>query len=99
MIVFIRSAAIAPGKTRDALTFGHQIAKYLGDKHGLKIEVLMPVGGNPNRIAWRAQYASLGEMEAMTTTLLGEAEYQELVASNAANLLPGSAHDDIWRTV
>jgi len=59
MITFVRSALIAPGKTGDAIAFANQVAKHIKDKHGTALEMLMPIGGNPNRIAWHARYESL----------------------------------------
>ena len=47
MISIMRTAAIAPGKTGDAIAFAHQIAKHLKEKYGVTVELLMPVGGNP----------------------------------------------------
>ena len=99
MISFFRTASIAPGKAGDAIAYAHKIAKYIEEKHGLKIGVLMPVGGNPYRIGWHAMYPGLAEMEAMTAKLMADPEYMALVAGNAPNMLPGSVLDDIWRTI
>jgi hypothetical protein len=44
MIVITRTASIAPGKTGEAVLFGHQIAKYIKEAHGVSLEVLMPIG-------------------------------------------------------
>jgi hypothetical protein len=63
MISFTRSASIAPGKTREAMAFAVQIAKLVKDKYGITIEIRLPVGGNPNRIAWHARYESLAEWD------------------------------------
>jgi hypothetical protein len=41
-----------PGKTGEAVAFGHQVAKYFKDKYATPLEVLLPIGGNPARIAW-----------------------------------------------
>jgi hypothetical protein len=50
MITITRTASIAPGKSGNAVAFGHQIAKYLKEKYGATLEVLMPIGGSPLRI-------------------------------------------------
>jgi hypothetical protein len=60
MVTVIRTGAIAPGKTAEALTFAHQISKHIKEKHGIAIELLLPVGGNPGRIAFKSNYAGLG---------------------------------------
>jgi hypothetical protein len=99
MITFIRSASIAPGKTGDAIAFAHQIGKHIKEKYGITVELLMPVGGNPNRIAWHAHYESLAQLEALAAKLLADTEYMGTIAKNSATWLPGSVHDEIWRTI
>ena len=54
MVTVVRTGAIAPGKTAEALTFAHQISKLIKEKHGVTIELLVPVGGNPGRIAFKS---------------------------------------------
>jgi hypothetical protein len=95
----MRTAAIAPGKWDDALAFANQIAKYVKEKYGRTVEVLMPVGGDPARIAWLSNYESLAQFEAATAKLLADPDYMGMVAKNIAAFLPGSINDDIWRTI
>jgi hypothetical protein len=99
MITFTRTASIAPGKTADAVAFGHEVAKYIKEKHGTTLEVLMPIGGNPARIAWHTKYESLGQWETLTAKLLADKTYMEIVSKHAATFLPGSVCDHIWRTI
>ncbi len=53
MITHLRSAAIAPGKTGEAIAYAQSIAKLVKEKYRTAVEILMPIGGNPARIAWR----------------------------------------------
>jgi hypothetical protein len=99
MIVITRTASIAPGKTGEAVLFGHQIAKYIKEAHGVSLEVLMPIGGNPARIAWHARYDSLAQWETLTAKLLADTSYMELVSKHASTFLPASVNDHIWRTM
>jgi hypothetical protein len=98
MITIIRSAAIAPGKTGDAIAFAKTIAKYIEEKYGKKLQLLMPIGGNPYRIAWLGHYENLAEWETLTTRATTDAEYMALIVNNAPTFLPGSVHDEIWRS-
>jgi len=98
MITITRTASIAPGKTGDAMVFGHQVAKYIKDKHGTTLEVLMPIGGNPARIAWFTRYESLGQWETLTTKLMADNDYMGLVSKHSHLFLAGSVKDHIWRT-
>jgi hypothetical protein len=99
MVTVIRSAVIVPGKTGEALAFAHQIAKLITDKHGVKIDLLLPVGGNPSRIAWKSHYEGLGEWEAFGNKLLADAEYIAALATTSSIFVPGSLNDDIWRSI
>ncbi len=99
MITVTRIASIAPGKTGDALAFAQHIAKYIKQNHGTTLEVLMPIGGNPSRIAWLARYDSLAQWEGLTGALMADQGYLETLAKNSATFLPGSVHDEIWRSI
>jgi hypothetical protein len=77
MIFFSRTASIAPGKASDAIAFGHLIAKYIKETYGTTLEVLVPIGGDPNRIAWHARYDSIAEWDAVTSKLLTDKLYVE----------------------
>jgi len=99
MIRFVRTASIAPGKAGDAMVFAKQVSEYLDKQHGLKLEVMVPVGGNPFRIGWRAEYPSLAAMEQMDGKLMADPKYLELVARGGQYFNPGSVNDAIWRTV
>ncbi len=99
MIAITRTASIAPGKTSSAIAFGHQVAKYIKDKHGVTLEVLMPIGGNPARIAWHTRYESLAQWEALTAKLVADKAYMELTAKHSDTFLAGSVRDSFWRTI
>ena len=99
MIRFVRTASAAPGKLGDAVAFARQITDYIGKHFGVKLEVMMPVGGNPNRVAWRAEYANLAALEEFTVKSMADPRYLELVKSGAANFVPASVNDSIWRTI
>lgn len=99
MITFVRTATIAPGKVAEALAFAHQIAKLVEKISGLKVGVSMPVSGNPFRIAWVAAEPDLASVEANMNKLLSNPEYMKLSESGSSLFLPGSAHDEMWRSV
>ena len=97
MIAFYRSACIAPGKFGSAMTFAREIAAYIKDKHGLDLQIGIPIGGNPQRVGWSARYESLAALEASQTKLLADQKYMDMVARGGDNFIAGSIHDDIWR--
>jgi hypothetical protein len=99
MVTFTRSALIAPGKTREAMAFANQMVKLIKDKYDTKLEILVPIGGNPNRISWYARYETLAQWEALASKLFSDMDYMDAVARNSATFLPGSVNDDLWRTL
>jgi ketopantoate hydroxymethyltransferase len=99
MVRFVRVSSVMPGKFVDALAFAKQIAEYVQKNAGTRIDVMLPVGGNPQRIAWRAEYENLGAMEATQAKLLADPQYLEIVARGGPIFIPGSTNDSIWRTV
>jgi hypothetical protein len=98
MITFVRTSSIAPGKVGVAIAFAHEIAKLVEKITGSKVGVSIPVGGNPFRIAWVVAQPDLASVEADLSKLLSNAEYMKLVESAASYFLPGSAHDEMWRS-
>ncbi len=39
------------------------------------------------------------EFESAMTQLIADSDWQKLVAGNAANIIPGSVHDEVWRSL
>ena len=99
MITFHRSATYLPGKLPGAVTFAKQVAAHAKDVTGIAVSVSMPVGGNPMRIGWAASYDSLGAMEAAMSKLLADPAYLELISKAGEIFIPGTTHDEIWRTM
>jgi len=99
MVVFSRGASIAPGKTASAIGFAHEISAYLKTTCGIELEVLMPIGGNPNRIGWSTRYKDLAAMGATTAKMTADPKYWKMVNKGTDNFMPGSIRDAMWRTV
>ena len=99
MIRFVRTATIAPGKLGDALAFAKQVTEYIAKNYGQKLEVMMPVGGNPIRIAWRTEYANLGALEEFMAKTMSDPKYAELLKTGGMNFVAGSLNDSIWKTL
>lgn len=98
MIVFTRVATIAAGKTGAAVAFAHEIAGYMKKAYKVELEVMMPVGGNPQRVAWVTRYKDLAALDAVSSKLLADKKYWEVVGKAAELFMAGSMHDSIWRT-
>jgi hypothetical protein len=99
MIHFTRTSSIAPGKVADALAFAGEVIEYLGSAYGQKMQLMVPVGGNPHRLCWYTSYESLGEMEKFQARTMGDAKYLSILGKASTIFIPGSAHDDIWRSL
>jgi len=99
MITFYRTVAIAPGKLNGGLAFAREIVAYVKNKTGKDVKIAMPIGGNPNRIGWTAQYENLAAYEEVMTKLFNDSKYQEIIAKAAENWVPGSVKDELWRNL
>ena len=99
MIHFTRTSSSAPGKVADALAFAGEMTEYLGSAYGQKMQLMMPVGGNPHRLCWYSSYESLGEMEKFQARTMSDTKYLTLLGKAANIFIAGSAHDDIWRSI
>ncbi|AVO42860.1 hypothetical protein [Simplicispira suum] len=99
MIAFVRVASVKPGKQVAAMAFAKEIAGFLKSSHHLDVEVLRPVGGNPQRIAWSTRYADMAAMEALSAKMTSDPKYWELVNGAADCFIAGSMHDGIWQTL
>jgi hypothetical protein len=99
MITYVRTANVAPGKTVEALAFAHEIAKLVEKVASVKVGVSVPVGGNPFRIAWVTSQPDLASVEAAWAKLMASADYMKISEGGAEYFLPGSAHDEMWRSV
>jgi hypothetical protein len=56
MVVFQRTADIAPGKLKEAMAFAFQTAAKASELVGAKGEVLVPYAGNPHEL-WLVEEA------------------------------------------
>ena len=99
MIAFVRVASVKPGKTGAAMMFAKEVAAYIKANHHIDLEILRPIGGNPQRVAWSTRYADMAAMQAFTNKLLADAKYWELVNGAADCFIAGSMYDAIWQTV
>jgi hypothetical protein len=99
MIRFVRTSSVAPGKLGSAISFAKQITEYIAKQFDVKMQVMLPVGGNPHRIAWRSEFVSLGAMDEFQSRLLADPKYMEMLSKGSDNFIAGSINDDIWRTL
>ena len=99
MITLTRSATIAPGMLSPAMAFANEIGKQFTATTGIDLKIAVPVGGNPSRIAWIANYENLAQFEAAGLKLLADQKYLELTKKAVGILVPNTLHDEIWRTL
>ena len=98
MITLTRSATVMPGMLAPAMAFANEISKQVTATTGTDLKIAVPVGGNPSRIAWIANYENLAQYESAGLKLLADEKYLELTKKAAGILVPNTLHDEIWRT-
>ena len=98
MISLVRTGAIAPGKGVAAAAFAQKIVDYWKNTYDRELQLLRPIGGNPNRIAWVARYKDLAEYDAVSLKSMADPKYLELLATGGDLWIAGSIHDQLWRS-
>ncbi|MEZ5654163.1 MAG: hypothetical protein R3E87_26810 [Burkholderiaceae bacterium] len=99
MITYIRIANAQSGKLGAATAAASSLAAYLKRRHDLEVTVHVPVGGNPNRVCWTAQFADLAGLERFMEASMADPEYAPLVAEVAKNLINGATTDEILKSL
>jgi hypothetical protein len=99
MITWIRSAAIAPGKVPDAISFVKKATKLIEDKHSIKIIVSRPIAGNPTRIFWYCQHKDLQAYEREHRTINSDPEFMQMLGEASYCFIAGTTYDEILQTI
>lgn len=99
MIHLMRTVSVMPGKLGNALAFSKQVTEHIATTHNVGLTMLVPVGGNPFRIAWTSTYPDLGALGDFQAKLLGDRKYAEIISGAADSFIPGATTDEIWRTL
>ncbi|UVO34685.1 hypothetical protein KUL72_24870 [Bradyrhizobium arachidis] len=99
MIAFRRTASIAPGMFSSAMAFANEIKVQVKVTTGIDLQIALPIGGNPSRVSWLANYENLAQLDAMSVKLLSDPKYQELIKKAAGIIVPETTVDEIWRTI
>ena len=99
MILFTRTSDIAPGQIGPAVGFAKKVSAYIQEQYGRKVEVSMPVAGNPFRIHWTSSFDSLDQYDTLMTQLMQDAKYVDMIVSASSCFIAGSAHDTVTKTI
>ena len=99
MILFTRTSDIAPGQLAPATAFAKKVSAHIEAQYGRKVEVSMPVAGNPFCIHWTSTFDNLDQFETLTTKLVQDAKYMDMIVSASTCLIAGSARDTLTKTI
>jgi hypothetical protein len=98
-IYFSRAASIAPGKLAEAMAFAQDMVKLAKGINGVELILLVPLGGNPNRVAWVSRYDDLADFDAKRKKIMSHPEYLAALPKAAQLFTGGSVHDELWESV
>ena len=99
MILFTRTSDIAPGQLAPAIGFAKKVSAHLEAEYGQKVQVAMPLAGNPFCLQWAATFDNLEQFETLNTKLLQDAKYMDMIVSASTCFIAGSARDTLSRTL
>ena len=97
MILSIRQVQVMPGKMGAARAFAAEITEYVKGAHKMDFEIVRPVGGCPQRVAWVGRYKDLAAYEEAMNKLGGDKRFVELSTKTADVWVPGTMQDEIWQ--
>lgn len=83
MITWIRTANTRSGKGAAATAWALRVSAYVNEVFGTNLTVHTNVGGPINQLRWVATYDSLAEFEDVSTRILEDPGYQELIAESS----------------
>lgn len=99
MYLFTRSARIAPGHTRDALAWAHEMTDLVNKgtdlQVGLWTQVFSPETGT---VAWSTGVEDLNQLEAAEDKLMADDHYQAMVDRGVA-YVPGGVQDGLIQVI
>jgi hypothetical protein len=99
VITFHRTVCTTPGTFPAAIANAKEVCALAKDVTGVDVSLSTQVGGSVGYLRWSATYDNLAGLENALTKLLASPKYWELVNKGAANIVAGTAQDEIWRTV
>jgi hypothetical protein len=99
MILFTRTSDIASGQMAPAIGFAKKVSSYIETEYGRRVEVSMPVAGNPFRIHWTASFESLEKFDTLMTELMQDPKYVDMIVNASACFIPGTAQDTLTKTI
>jgi len=99
MITVTRITDVAPGRGDEAVAYARKLATHLRTHHQVRIEVLRPIGGAPQRICWMSHFDDLAAFGAFGERLSGDERYWEIVSGAAECFVAGAGQDEIWHSI
>ena len=87
-----------PGKTFECMSLAKEFVGIVKHVTGRDLTVASSIGGSAAAVAFITTYDSLAEMEELLPKLMASAEYQTALKKAEHIVVPGSTHDQIWRS-
>lgn len=88
-------ARVGVGQGPGAIPFAIEVADYLNANYDVNLTVSTPIGGVVGTIIWRAEFASLADLEIFNQQTLADEGYQALIAAGPEHFAPGALQDYI----
>lgn len=99
MIIFSRTANVAPGQAGAAIEFSKKIQVYFKEAYGVELQTMVPFGGNPYRMGWMSRYDDMNALDTLHQRVLADQQYWKIINEYKETFLPASIDDQVWRTI
>lgn len=98
MLTAIREVGVFPGKGAAARTLMMDLIALAREIAGVDVEVVRPVGGNPQRIASFTRFKDLAAYEAAWAKIGADPRFAQKMQMTIDVFVPGSMHEVLWQS-
>jgi hypothetical protein len=98
-IIFVRRVELQAGKDQEGLDMAQKFVSHIKKTHGLEIQLVRQIGGNPRTIAWTSRHDSLAAFETNMHEIETNEVYQAMSQEAGGMYKDGTLADQLYATI
>ena len=99
MISWFRTYQSKIGKMPAMLDLSREAAKHLESAHGLDVEILTQLGGDPLKIGLLGRYDNLAAVDDLNQKIAVDSKWADIMSRGEALGVEGSVRDEWWQQI